>query len=84
MQVKALMAKGQLPVSNKKAPKIGALIAQSELGDIEDLNQTLCYPQYFKEWTPGVARAIAKEHTNLIGKNISQDSYYSNLAMWSS
>lgn len=62
------MLKGQLPIPTKEAPKIGALIAQRELGDSSGLKDKFCYPQYFKAWVPGTARGIAKEHTNLSGK----------------
>lgn len=62
------MAKGQLPVPIKEAHKIGALIAQSELGNSNKLQDKLCYPEYFKDWAPGIARGIAKEHSKLNGK----------------
>ena len=68
LQIKSLMAKGQLPIPVKEAPKFGALIAQSDFGNSSSLNNKLCYPQYFKDWAPGIARGIAKEHSKLSGK----------------
>ena len=69
LQIKSLMAKGQLPVPVKEASKIGALIAQAEFGNSSSLKSKLCYPQFFKEWAPGTARSIAKEHSKLNGKH---------------
>ena len=62
------MLKGQLPIPTKEAAKIGALIAQRELGNSSSLKDKFCYPQYFKDWVPGIARGIAKEHFNLAGR----------------
>ena len=63
------MLNGQLPVPSRDGSKVGALIAQADLGDCQNSNgeRNLCYPQYFKEWDPGMANAIAKEHTKLKG-----------------
>lgn len=49
---------------------IGAYIAQTEIGDYqESFNHTpsVVYPQYFPEWTGGIAHLIAKEHKKLRG-----------------
>ena len=64
-EVKSIMLKGQLPVGNQDAGKIGALLAQVEFGDASD---QVCYPRYFKEWNPGISREILKYHVSLKGK----------------
>ena len=73
LQAKALLKEGKLPVNQEEASKIGALLAQAEMGD--SLEETrdhpmLCYPQYFNDWDVGTARAIAQEHSQLKGSSI--------------
>ena len=63
------MFKGQLPVMNKDAGRIGALLAQAEIGDLSGQAGQLCYPKFFKDWNPGVAREISRHHAILKGKS---------------
>ncbi len=63
-EVKNILLKGQLPVGGHDAGKIGALMAQVEFGDSND---QMCYPRYFKEWSPGISRDIYKNHVSLKG-----------------
>ena len=76
LQAKALLKDGKLPVSQEEAGKIGALLAQAEMGDsvedqVRDNHSMLCYPQYFNDWDVGTARAIAQEHSQLKGQSVS-------------
>ena len=72
LQAKALFKDGKLPVTQEEAGKIGALLAQAEMGDSMDAeaknHPMLCYPPYFNDWDVGTARAIAQEHSKLKGQ----------------
>ena len=72
LQAKALLKDGKLPVNPDEAGKIGALLAQAEMGDSMEAeaknHPMLCYPPYFNDWDVGTARAIAQEHRKLKGQ----------------
>ena len=61
---------GEIHIPDRKKSMIGAYIAQTEIGDYqESFNHTpsVVNPQYFPEWTGGIAHLIAKEHKKLRG-----------------
>lgn len=61
-------------MNREEASKIGAFLAQAEMGDsLEDESRDhhmLCYPQYFNDWDVGIARAISQEHTQIKGQSL--------------
>ena len=71
LQTKVLLKSGHLPVNEEEAGKIGALLAQAEMGDIAKNGpweySNPGYPQYFKECDEETARIIAQEHSRLEG-----------------
>ena len=71
LQLRADMKCGDLPVPDSKVGLMGALLAQSEMGDPpESPIPPLIYPPYFAKWEQGYPWKIALEHRKLKGKEI--------------
>ena len=69
-ELKYQIKRGDIHIPDRKKCIIGAHIAQVDFGDYQDnFNRSLnvVYPQYFPEWTDGIAHLIAKEHKKLRG-----------------
>ena len=71
LQLRADMKCGDLSVPESRVGLVGALLAQSEMGNPPEASiPPLIYPPYFAKWEQGYPRRIALEHRKLNGKEI--------------
>ena len=71
LQLRADMKCGDLPVPDSKVGLMGALLAQSEMGNPPEAPiPPLIYPPYFAKWEQGYPWKIALEHKKLKGNEV--------------